>query len=542
MGRSHGTLSLWALWCLLLQVVVCACVKRDLPDLLEATLDELRDGLDAGRFSSVDLTKAYIARINEVSSQLHAVNEINPDALAIAAELDKSRKDSSRGPLHGIPVLIKDNIATDDKMNNTAGSFALVGARVPEDSTVAKKLRAAGAIILGKANLSQWANWRSSNSSSGWTSVGGQTIGAYYPEQDPSGSSSGSGVSSSIGLAWACLGTETAGSIISPSQENSIVGIKPSVGLTSRYLVVPISEHQDTVGPMARTVRDAAYLLSAIVGKDNNDEYTSAIPFGDKFPDYVGACKESGLKGKRIGVPSQLISGTSAVVAQRFKEVLDILRQSGATVVENVAIPGMDRNELFTANDIVLSTDFNTDLPKLYLSKLTVNPHNITSVAELQDFTQKDPREEYPDRNTITWQHGLDLGYGNDDPRFKRAYQQQVRFGGDQGLEGALKKQSLDALFAPSDLLATLASFLGDPVISVPIGRYPDDTPYERTQYGRLNANGPNRPFAFGFAGARFSEEALIGMAYALEQKTQGRKVVHPQIFPKTTIEDVAGK
>jgi amidase len=182
-------------------------------------------------------------------------------------------------PLHGLPILIKNNIATADKMNNTAGSWSLVGAKVPRDSTMAVKLRKAGAIILGKTNLSQWANYRSSNSSNGWSAYGGQTYGAYYPGQDPSGSSSGSGVSSSLGLAFASLGTETDGSILSPSQMNNIVGIKPTVGLTSRSLVIPISEHQDTVGPMARTVKDAAYILQAIAGPDQYDNYTSAIPW-----------------------------------------------------------------------------------------------------------------------------------------------------------------------------------------------------------------------------------------------------------------------
>jgi amidase len=192
---------------------------------------------------------AYLARITEVNSILHAVIETNPDALAIAAEMDAQRAAGSDiGPMHGIPILIKDNIATFDKMNTTSGSFSLLGAKVPEDSTMAANLRKNGAIILGKANLSQWANYRSSNSTNGWTSRGGQTTGAYYPLEDPSGSSSGSAVASSIGLAMAALGSETSGSILSPAQRNNLVGIKPTVGLTSRYLVIPISSTQDTVG------------------------------------------------------------------------------------------------------------------------------------------------------------------------------------------------------------------------------------------------------------------------------------------------------
>jgi amidase len=210
------------------------------PLLLEVTLDDLVAGLENNLFTSTDLVKAYSARILEVNSTLHVVTELNPDAPAIATHVDELRKNGTvLGPLHGIPILIKNNIATGDLMNNTAGSFALLGAK-QGDSTIASKLRKAGAVILGKTNLSQWANFRSNNSTNGWSAYGGQTQGAYYPEQDPSGSSSGSGVSSSIGLALGALGTETSGSILSPADVNNLVGIKPSVGLTSRHLVIPV--------------------------------------------------------------------------------------------------------------------------------------------------------------------------------------------------------------------------------------------------------------------------------------------------------------
>ena len=217
------------------------------PLLLEATLDDLTAGLESNLFTSADLVKAYSLRILEVNSTLHVVTELNPDALAIAKHADELRKNGTiLGPLHGIPILIKNNIATGDAMNNTAGSFALLGAK-QGDSTIAAKLRKAGAIILGKTNLSQWANFRSNNSTNGWSAYGGQTTGAYYPEQDPSGSSSGSGVASSIGLALGALGTETSGSILSPADVSNLVGIKPSVGLTSRHLVIPVSDNLVTI-------------------------------------------------------------------------------------------------------------------------------------------------------------------------------------------------------------------------------------------------------------------------------------------------------
>ncbi|KAI7301127.1 amidase, partial [Hortaea werneckii] len=278
---------------------------QQFPSLIDVTLEDLSTGLESGLFTSVDLVTAYMDRINEINSTLHLVTELNPDAISIASQADAMRANGTVvGPLHGIPILIKNNIATADAMNNTAGSFSLVGSEVPRDSTMAANLRKAGAVILGKTNLSQWANYRSDNSSNGWSAYGGQTYAAYYPGQDPSGSSSGSGVASSIGLSLAALGTETSGSILSPSDVNNLVGIKPTVGLTSRYLVIPISEHQDTIGPMARTVKDAAYVLQALAGPDQYDNYTSAIPWANDTsakPDYVAACDYNSLAGKRIG-------------------------------------------------------------------------------------------------------------------------------------------------------------------------------------------------------------------------------------------------
>lgn len=277
------------------------------PRAIDVTTEDLKYGLETAMFTSEDLVKMYLARIMQVNGTLHMVTETNPDALSIAKQLDAERAAGNiRGPLHGLPILIKNNIATMDKMNNTAGSFALLGAKVPRDSTVAAKLRKAGAIILGKTNLSQWANFRSDNTSNGWSAYGGQTFGVYYPQQDPSGSSSGSGVSSAIGLALATLGTETDGSVVSPGEKSALAAIKPTVGLTSRHLVIPLSEHQDTVGTMARTVKDAAYLLQAIAGRDPLDNYTSAAPA--TLPDYVAACKFDSLRGVRLGVPRNVVA------------------------------------------------------------------------------------------------------------------------------------------------------------------------------------------------------------------------------------------
>ena len=241
---------------------------NQLPNLFDLTVDDIVDGFTNNQFTSVDLVRAYLSRISEVQESLHPIIEINPDALPIAAALDRERLalKTSRGPLHGVPVLLKDNIGTADHLNTTAGSYALLGSIVPRDATVAANLRAAGAVILGKAGLSEWSYWRGMNNSNGWSARGGQVKGAYYEDQDPSGSSSGSAVAASLGLAALTVGTDTGGSIIGPSSMNGVVGIRPSTGLTSRSVVVPITVVQDTVGPITRTVKDAAYMLSAMAG------------------------------------------------------------------------------------------------------------------------------------------------------------------------------------------------------------------------------------------------------------------------------------
>lgn len=518
------------------------------PPLIEATLEDLAKGLESGLFTSVDLVNAYVARINEVNSTLRMVTQLNPDALAIAEELDAARANgTSYGPLHGIPILIKNNIATMDKMDNTAGSYGLLGAKVPGDATVAAKLRKAGAILLGKTNLSQWANYRSYNTSNGWSALGGQTEAAYYPGQDPSGSSSGSGVASSLGLALAALGTETDGSIVSPSDVNNLVGIKPSVGLTSRYLVIPISEHQDTVGPMARTVKDAAYILSAIAGPDVNDNYTSAIPCG-KVPDYVAACDYFALKGKRIGVPRNLMALQAGdplePIIPVFNAALDVLRAAGATVVDNITFPGFEDSDYHANTEgIVLDADFVVGVAR-YFASLSYNPNNITSLAELQNFTQGFPLEQWsPElRDTAIWQEALDLGFDNTSPEFWANYTEQLYLAGPQGITGALANYSLDALVVPTAFSSTVPARLGSPIVTVPLGKYPANTTVVKNGIGTLNATAPNVPFGISFFAERFSEEKLIGLAYAFEQRTLVRNSIVPYLQPKTELVDVVGK
>ncbi|KAH7069765.1 glutamyl-tRNA amidotransferase subunit A [Paraphoma chrysanthemicola] len=515
------------------------------PKLLDATAEELTAGLERGDFTSVDLVQAYVGRIMQVNSTLHMVVEINPDAWTIAKELDDERANGTlRGPLHGLPILIKNNIATADAMNNTAGSWSLIGAKVPRDATVAAKLRKAGAIILGKTNLSQWANYRSSNSSNGWSAQGGQTYGAYYPGQDPSGSSSGSGVASSIGLAVASLGTETDGSILSPSQLNNLVGIKPTLGLTSRALVIPISEHQDTVGPMARTVKDAAYLLQAIVGPDTYDNYTSAIPWANSTaPDYVAACQFDALLGKRIGVPRNAIGArtrNTAPIYDAFEAALTVLRNAGAIIVENTNYTAYAEYLNSTAEDTVLSGDFGPNLAA-YLAQLTVNPQDVHDLADVTNFTHTFPAEEYPSRDTAVFDESLALNFTNTDSQFWQAYQYNQYLGGSGGLLGALSTYNLSAVVVPSRVASGISAIIGAPVITVPLGAYPSNTTVIPNARGNLNATAPGIPFGISFAGAHWSEETLVGIAYAFEQRTGVRQKVKPYVQPSIELADVVG-
>ncbi|KAL5356038.1 amidase signature domain-containing protein [Aspergillus floccosus] len=500
---------------------------------------------DGGPASAGAYGGAYMARIHEVNETLHMVLEINPDAVDIARQLDAERKSgvvpTSMTPrssvLHGLPVLVKDMIGTRDKMQTSAGSYALVGAQVPEDATVVARLRQKGAIILGKTSMSEWANVRSVNTSNGWNARGGLTYAAYYPQQDPSGSSSGSGVAADLGLALAALD----GSILYPSEANNIVGIKPTVGLTSRHMVVPVSQRQDTIGPMARTVKDAALLLPAMAGPDPLDNYTLASPFGQHIPDYAAACNLSALQGKRIGVPQNVLSGVSSPVLSAFQRALNILQSAGATIVLGTNFTAWDEFRNSTNPDMVVAADLISDLTG-FLSSLTTNPNHIRSLGDLRAYTQCDPREQYPSRDTGLWDMMLAGAVDNTSPEFWAMYQQNLYFGGEAGLLGALSRHNLDAVVLPTAVATTIPALIGSPVVTVPLGAFPDGTPVVRNAFGDLVVQAPGIPFGMSFLGAKWSEESLIGMAYAFEQRSRVRETLRRVVEPKGELKDVVAR
>ncbi|RCI12040.1 hypothetical protein L249_0530 [Ophiocordyceps polyrhachis-furcata BCC 54312] len=472
------------------------------PPLLDSTLDDLQAGLEAGHFTSVDLVRAYVARIEQVNDQLRAVLEINPEAEAIAKVLDLERRNGQRrGPLHGIPVLVKDNMATHDAMNTTGGSFALLGATVDEDSTVVSKLRRAGAIILGKSNMSDWAGARSPTCPEGWSPRGGQTVGAYFAGQNPQGSSSGSAVATSIGLAWAALGTETTTSITGPAHANNIVAIKPTIGLTSRHLVIPLSRRQDSVGSMARTVKDAAALLSAIAGPDANDNYTSAIPF-KQLASYVEACRPGALQGKRIGVvrgfeqlkpqPDQTVLLSLA----SFNSSLDVLTEAGAILVDGISLPDLPEYSEFPLRGLCILSDMRDRLPEDYLRHLKKNPSGISSLRDLRRSVLETKSEG--DCDTLLWDVALSMSPGD-----KFVHDMAGR-----GLSSTvMRTHSLDALIMPPLYAALVASVSGLPVVTVPLGATPSDTAIvANPDGGGTNIMGPNHPFGISFVGDAFKD------------------------------------
>ncbi|KAG8711031.1 hypothetical protein FRC09_020808, partial [Ceratobasidium sp. 395] len=495
----------------------------------------------------VDLVKAYLARIDEVNMEgpaLRAVIETNPSALEQAAALDAERKRSGkRSVLHGIPIMLKDNIATlaSEGTNTTAGSYALLGSIVPGDATVAVKLRKAGAILLGKANLSEWSHMRGLLAA-GWSGRGGQATNPYYPGGDPFGSSSGSAIAAAIGLAAGSLGTDTHGSIVCPSSFNNLVGIRPTVGLTSRAGVIPISAHQDTVGPMTRNVADAATILTIIAGRDKNDNYTLAAP--DRIPDYTQYLDAGSVRGKRFGVPRIVFMNDTLFkihpsVHLAFANALEIIRSLGGIVVDPADLPSAteimeNRNET-----LVLGVDMKIQI-NAYLKNLRSIPTGATTLSKIIVYNDEhkdlEEPEGYVDQIGLRWA-GATLGYNSS---YYNAIHNNYDIGRTRGIDATLITHKLDALILPSnEHTAVPAAIAGYPIVT---GFHPEDTVVVPKSAGPNTVfPAPGIPFGLSFLGTAYSEPSLIGFAYAYEQKTQVRlqRRAYSAAVPKTQLKDV---
>ena len=503
-------------------------------DVEETTIAALQDGMTTGEWTARSVTEAYLARIEQLNLRgpaLRALLETNPDALAIADELDRERRAQGlRGPMHGVPILLKDNIDTADRMTTTAGSLALSGWVPSEDSSVAARLRAAGAVLLGKANLSEWANFRSTRSSSGWSGRGGQCRNPYVLDRNPCGSSSGSGVGVSANLVAVAIGTETDGSVVCPASANGIVGIKPTVGLVSRAGVIPISHTQDTAGPMARTVRDAAIVLGAIAGVDPRDPATAESETRG-LVDYTPFLDAGGIRGMRIGVARRFL-GFHAAVDQVVETAIEAMGAAGAVVVDPVDLRPSGRpaaagalTSMGAAETEVLLYEFKAGL-NAYLAMRGPDAE-VRSLADLIAFNERHAADEMPYFGQERLLAAEEKGPLSD-PAYLAALAAARRLSGAEGIDRTMDGQQLDAIIAPTggpawvtDLVngdhfggssAGHAAVAGYPNITVPVGEV------------------HGLPVGLSFFGRAWSEPTLIQIAYSFEQTTQARRV--PRFLP----------
>ena len=487
-------------------------------ELDEVSLADIAAGLAKGRWTSSRLVELYLARIDAIDRggpQLGAVVEVNPDAPALARQMDQERKDTRlRGPLHGIPILIKDNIETGDGMKTTAGSLALAGLQAPQDAFVVERLRAAGALILGKTNLSEWANFRSTHSISGWSGRGGQTRNPYALDRNPSGSSSGSGAAASASLCAAAIGTETDGSVTSPSSINGIVGIKPTVGLISRTGIIPISASQDTAGPMARTVRDVAILLGALTGADPRDPATAASQ-GKAHTDYTPFLDPKGLNGARLGIARKFFDNNAPL--DRFLSAsVEALKKAGAVVVDPAELP--THGQLDAPEFEVLLYEFKDGLNR-YLTRLPAG--EVHSLQDLIDYNERNRDREMPLFDQELFRQAQAKG-ALSDPKYIKARTDCVRLSRREGIDAILARHKLDALVTltsgpawyidringdrDTGSCTTPAAVAGYPHITVPAGLY------------------RGLPIGLSFFGTAWSEPVLLKLAYGWEQETKARR------------------
>jgi amidase len=468
-----------------------------------------------------------IERIDRRGPALNSIIETNPEAVSIAESLDRERKQGRvRGPLHGLPVLVKDNIDTADRMKTTAGSLALVDARPQRDAFIVQRLREAGAVLIGKTNLSEWANFRSTHSSSGWSGRGGQTRNPYALDRNPCGSSSGSGAAVSANLALVGVGTETDGSVVCPSGTCGIVGIKPTLGLVSRSGIIPIAHSQDTAGPMARTVADAAVLLRTLVALDPTDPVPWKGSRPASTPDFKGSLDPAGLRGARIGVARKFF-GFNDQVDKLMADAIDVLKREGATVIDPADLPTHGK---FDAPEFeVLLFEFKTDLNK-YLASLAPGDHPRT-LKDLIDFNERNREREMPYFGQELFTKAEAKGPLTD-PAYLKALRSSKLLSQAQGIDAVMTKNRLDALVAPTggpawttDLIngdhftggsSTPAAVAGYPNVQVPAGYV----------YGL--------PVGVSFFGRAFTEAKLIRIAYAYEQATKHRRA--PRLLPEANL------
>lgn len=495
-------------------------------DLDEMTIAGLQRDMISGRRSARSITRQYLGRIDQLDRRglaLHYVIETNPDALAIADALDAERRQGRlRGPLHGIPILLKDNIDTNDRMTTTAGSLALEGSIPARDAFIARRLRDAGAILLGKANLSEWANFRSTHSSSGWSARGGQAKNPYVLDRNPCGSSSGSGAAVSANYCAVAVGTETDGSIVCPASANGVVGIKPTLGLVSRSGIIPISHSQDTAGPMARTVTDAAILLTALAGQDSRDAVTLDNR-GNARIDYTRSLDINGLRGARIGVARAKFFGYSDAADSIVNEAIAEMKRQGAVIVDPADIPTAGK---FDDTEFeVLLYEFKADL-NAYLASLGPTSR-VRTLADIIVFNERNRAREMPFFGQEIMLMAQEKGPLTT-PKYRSALTQNRRMSRAEGLDAVMKRHRLDAIVAPTGSPAWTTDlingdhYLGSSSSPAAVAGYPNISVPAGFAHGL--------PVGISFMGRAYSEPTLIKIAYSFEQATKHRRA--PSFLP----------
>ena len=498
-------------------------------ELQEITIGELQEGMKAGKYTARGIAQKYLARIAALDKHGPAVNsviEVNPDALALAEASDRERKaKGAREPLQGIPMLIKDNIDTADKMMTTAGSLALVGSKVPKDSVVAQKLREAGAVIIGKTNLSEWANIRSRHSTSGWSGRGGQTKNPYSLDRNPCGSSSGSGAAASANFCVAAIGTETDGSIVCPSSANGLVGIKPTVGLVSRSGIIPISHSQDGAGPMCRTVRHAAIVLGALTGVNAEDSATGESR-GKSYTDYTQFLKADGLRGARIGVVRKTF-GFRDTVDKVMEEALEAMKREGAILIDPVEIEtaGKWSETELTVFMYELKADLNAYLARPGFSA------PVKTLKDIIEFNEKNREKEMPYFGQDFFLKAEEKGPLSS-KEYTEALEKNHQLARKEGIDATMDQHNLDALVGPTGGPAWLTDlvdgdhFGGGSSGAAAVAGYPNVTVPAGFAFGM--------PVGISFFGRAWSEPVLVRLAYAFEQATKVRKV--PKFLPSVNL------
>ncbi|KAF2106409.1 amidase signature domain-containing protein [Lophiotrema nucula] len=521
-------------------------METHVPKLLDCTLEDLYKGVEEGSFTSVQLVEAYLARIEEVNDEFRAVIETNPDAMEIARRLDEERRSARKGSLgllHGLPILLKDNIVTIDRMQATCGSLALVGAKPERESAITTCLRQSGAVILGKANMAEWAGFRSTSGCTGWSARGGQAKGIFVPGMKASGSSTGSAIAVALGLAAASIGSETIFSIVSPAERCGIIGFKPSRGMLPSEDIIFASQRLDTLGILSRTVKDSLTVLCELTSQAGG--HIRGHPRDMLRRSICRSCSSLDLRGMRIGIPGNIceLKDIHSARLKEFEKIQALLQTLGVEIVQDVNIVGAEEFENLpqTSKEIIFDTDLKIAINS-YFKNLKDTPEGIRSLQDLIDCTKSCKAEEYPQRNVAGFERAQQTN--PDAILYKRMLKREAYFAKKGGIAGALDHYDLDVLLVPalSVTMQTFATMAGSPVMSVPLGIFPPATKVEHDAKNGFVTVAAGIPFSAFIFGRKYADGDVLAVGDALERATNVRERLKPYKLPTSDLVDFVRK